>query len=210
PLTPLAAASRRFNFGRVLLGELRLVHKGLPRWWSLIAVVLILAAGLAPADVVKAYLLPAAWLWPILVWSGLGAREARYHTQGLVFSTANTLRRQLPAAWLAGAVVAALSGSGAALTFLRTGESLSLAAWGVAVLFIPALAVALAIWSGSSKLFEVVYLGLWYFGPFNQLVPQLDFIGASDATAVYALATVALLGAALLGRRRQLRGPAGA
>lgn len=205
-LTPLYAAPRRFGFGRVLLAELRLIRKGLPGWWSLIAVALIMAACLAPADVVKAYLLPAAWLWPILVWSGLGAREARHHTQGLIFSTANPLLHQLPAAWLAGAVVAALSGSGAAFTFLRAGDGASLVAWSVAVLFIPALAVALAVWSGSSKLFEVAYLALWYFGPLNQIAPQLDFIGPSGATAVYALSTVGLLGAAVLGRRRQLRG----
>jgi hypothetical protein len=76
------------------------------------------------------------------------------------------------------------------------------------VLFIPSLALALTIWSGSSKLFEVVYLALWYFGPMNQILPQADFIGASGAVAgtavAYLLAAFALLGAAFLGRQRQL------
>jgi hypothetical protein len=206
-LTPLAAAHRRFSFGRVLLAELLLIQKGLRWWWLLIAAALIIAGALAPADVVRQYVLPAAWLWPILVWSALGAREARHHAQGLIFSAAHPLQRQFPATWLAGVLVTALTGSGAALTFLRAGDSPSLAAWAVAILFIPALAVTLAVWSGSGKLFEVVYLALWYFGPFNHLVPPLDFIGASGgATAAYLFATIALLGAAVLGRHRQLCG----
>jgi hypothetical protein len=206
-LTPLGAAYRRFSFGRVLLAELLLIRRGLRWWWFPIAAALIVAGFLAPADIVRQYVLPAAWLWPILVWSALGARESRHHAQGLIFSAAYPLRRQLPATWLAGVLVTALTGSGAALTFLRAGDSPSLAAWAVAVLFIPTLAVALAVWTGSGKLFEVVYLGLWYFGPLNHLVPQLDFIGASSgATAVYAFATFALLGAAVLGRHRQLSG----
>jgi hypothetical protein len=82
----------------------------------------------------------------------------------------------------------------------------------VAALFIPSLAIALAVWSGGSKLFEVVYLALWYAGPMNQFLPQLDFIGASDRSAsfgtplIFLVATFVLMGAALIGRQRQLRG----
>jgi hypothetical protein len=52
---------------------------------------------------------------------------------------------------------------------------------------------------------------LWWFGPLNQLVPPLDFIGASDSARaggmplVYLAATVALLGGAIIGRRRQIQ-----
>jgi hypothetical protein len=53
---------------------------------------------------------------------------------------------------------------------------------------------------------------LWYFGPMNQIVPQLDFMGVSDTARatgmplVYLIATLALLGSAIVGRRRQLQG----
>jgi hypothetical protein len=72
--------------------------------------------------------------------------------------------------------------------------------------------VALAVWSGSGKLFEVVYMLLWWFGPLNQIVPQLDFMGVSDTARtagmplIYLVITAAVLGGALVGRQRQLQG----
>ncbi len=79
-------------------------------------------------------------------------------------------------------------------------------------LFIPSLALALATWSGGSKLFEVVYLALWYAGPgpLGVLTP-LDFMGASNAALaagmplVYLAITPALLAIAVAGRWRRLR-----
>jgi len=78
--------------------------------------------------------------------------------------------------------------------------------WLGAVLFIPALAVALATWSGSSKLFEATYLMLWYFGPMNHIIPPLDFLSVSGGSMLfYFSAAIALLGAAAIGRQRQLQ-----
>jgi hypothetical protein len=109
-------------------------------------------------------------------------------------------------------LVTALTGSGVAFNLLRASELTNLTAWTVAVLFIPTLSLALAVWSGDSKLFEVVYLILWYFGPMKQILPQLDFMGASDQAiaagmkTVYLIATFILSGTAIIGRRWQLRG----
>ena len=211
-LTPLVPAQRRFNFARILLAELRLLRKDLHWRWLVVAVVLIIAGALLPSEIARQYLLPFTWLWPILIWSALGTREARHHTAGMVFSAAHPLGRQLPAIYVAGVVVTALTGSGVAFNLLRAGDLSSLFAWTVAALFIPSLAIALAVWSGGSKLFEVVYLALWYAGPMNQFLPQLDFIGASGQAAsfgtplIFLVATVVLMGIALIGRQRQLRG----
>jgi ABC-type transport system involved in multi-copper enzyme maturation permease subunit len=202
----------RFSFGRLLLSELRLMRASLRWWWFLIAAGLIVGGLLAPTNVAQQYLLPAAWLWPLMAWSALGAREARHQTTQLVFSAAHPLGRQLPATWLAGVLLTALTGSGVALNLLLAGDMASLFAWAVATLFIPSLALALAVWSGSGKLFEVVYMLLWYFGPLNHLVPPLDFMCVSDTARaagmppVYLVVTVVLLGIAIVGRRRQIQG----
>ena len=165
----------------------------------------------AELQAVRQIVLPLAWLWPMLLWSGLGAREIRFDTGALLFSAARPLGRQLPATWLAGVALAALIGGGAAVRFALGGHWESLGAWLVAVLFIPTFALALGIWSGSSKLFEVLYLVLWYIGPMNQ-VPTMDYAGAtakgleSGMPVVYLGVTAALLAAAVVGRRRQLAG----
>jgi len=210
-LAPLPTQHKRLYFGRMVLGELRLMLKGQRWWWYVVALGLAIAAASSPLDVVRQVLLPAAWIWPFLVWSPLGNREARHRTGQMVFSAAFPLRGQLPAAWIAGLIVALATGSGVALCLLLAGQWGALLAWFVGAAFIPALALALGVWSGSSKMFEVVYFLLWYAGPMNH-VAALDYLGATaEAVAtgmplVYLALTLLLLGLAFVGRKRQMQG----
>lgn len=204
-LTPLSATAKGGRFFGTLASELKLLLKG-RRWlWYVVAAGLVIACLPTPLDIVRRYLLPAAWVWPVMIWSQMGTREARHNTGQIVFSAPHPVMRQLPAAWLAGVVIAAITGSGAAVRFALAGESASLLAWAVGVLFIPALAVALGVWSGNSRAFEVVYLLLWYVGPMNQFA-ALDYAGvtaeglAMGMPVVYAGITVVLLVAACMVR----------
>lgn len=153
--------------------------------------------------------LPLAWIWPILLWSALGTREARHGTDGLVFSAAHPLGRQLPAAWLSGVVLAMATGGVAALRLGLGGDWGGLGAWAVGVLFIPTMALALGVWSGSGKLFEILYLVLWYLGPMQRVTP-LDYLGSipeavkSGVPLAYLAATGLLMLVAVMGRKRQL------
>jgi len=139
----------------------------------------------------------------------MGTRETRLGTDQLVFSTAHPLRRQLPACWLAGVIIAVLTGGGTGVRLLFAGEQLGLLAWTAGAFFIPTMALALGVWSGSSKLFEVFYLFLWYLGPANR-VGDIDFMGTTGAllppyTPVFFFAITAGLAIfAIAGRKRQL------
>jgi hypothetical protein len=209
-LQALPAASRRFSFLDMLRAEVRLVLKGQRWWWYLIAAGLIVAGLFVPEEGRK-IVLPLAWIWPMLLWSSLGSREARFATDGLVFSAAWPLRRQLPATWLTGFLLALVTGGGVGLRLVFTGNWPAAGAWLIGALFIPTFALALGVWSGSNKLFEVVYLFLWYIGPMNQTRP-LDFMGVvpaalrTGAPLVWLAATVALGVAGVVGRKRQLAG----
>ena len=141
----------------------------------------------------------------------MGVREARYHTEGYVFSAAFPLRRQLPATWLAGWIVAILIGSGVLVQLILLGNWPGALTWAVGALFIPSLALALGAWSGNSKVFEVTYLLLWYAGPMQQ-IRQFDYMGlspeepiAAGGPVVFLVATILLLALAMAGRRRQIR-----
>jgi hypothetical protein len=209
-LHPLPAGSRRFHFLDMLRAELRLLLKGQRWWWYTIAAGLFVAGLLVPEEARK-IVLPLAWLWPVLLWSSLGSREARFGTDGLVFSAAWPLQRQLPATWLAGFLLALATGGGVGLRLAISGNGPAAGAWLIGALFIPTCALALGVWSGTSKLFEVVYLFLWYIGPLNQ-VRSLDFMGAVPAAVrtgiplVWLAATVALGVASVAGRKQQLAG----
>jgi hypothetical protein len=204
-LTPLPPGGT-FRFFGALKAELRLALKG-QRWWWYAAVAGLVVAGLAaPINGVKQAVLPLAWMWPILIWSPLGNRESRFGTSELLFSAPRPVGRQLPAAWMAGVLVAMAIGGGVAIRFLITGDLRGFGAWLVGAMFIPSMALALGVWSGSGKLFEALYLVLWYIGPMNR-TPDLDYLGATanGRPLVWLVATVLLGAAAAFGRRRQLQ-----
>ena len=198
----------RFSFPLMVLAELRLALHGISLWWYLVAAGLFAAGLFTPISVSRA-LLVVAWIWPLLIWSAMGTRETRLRTDQLVFSTPHVLRRQLPACWLAGVVIAFVTGGGTGIRLLFAGENLGLIAWIVGALFIPTMALALGVWSGSSKLFEVVYLLLWYLGPANRL-GDIDFMGAmgpllpARTPVLFFAITAALAIGAIIGRKRQL------
>ncbi len=210
-LTPLASGALHSGAWPLLVAELRLALKGYRWWWYTVAGGLLIAQLAAPLDISRGPLLAVAWIWPILVWSALGTREARFGTDQLLFSCARILPRQFPAAWIAGILVAALTGLGAAVRLALAGQTAGLLAWAAGVLFIPSLALALGVWSGTSKFFEGLYTALWYVGPINR-APGFDFTGSAngpqpgrDALLYLGVAAI-LVAAAFFRRARQLRG----
>ena len=123
--------------------------------------------------------------------------------------------------WLSGVLVAMLSGSGAAVNLSLSGDWGGLLAWTAGALFVPALALALGAWTGSSKPFEVVYVTWWYMAV-NRVAP-LDFMGVTSGLGTLTCAglftvqvaglpwsylglTAVLLALAALGRWWQTRG----
>jgi hypothetical protein len=188
------------SFGRVLRAEVRLALRGLPWWWYAVAAGLIGAGTLAPLGVTLTWLLPIAWIWPLVIWSALGARERMYATDAIVFTTPQPLWRQLPARWLAGVSITALTGAGAAIALAAAGDFGGLFAWAVTAALIPTLALALGSWSGGPRLFEVSYLILWY-AALNG-VPGLAFVAAGAQESLARVLVVALLLLATAARLR--------
>jgi hypothetical protein len=209
-LTPLVARPLHFRFGAMLVAELRLMLKGQKWWWYAVAAGLIVACAATPSASARGILLACAWLWPVLMWSSMGVREVRDQTSQLLFSAPHPIARQLPAVWLAGVALALLTGSGFGARVLLGGDWRVAFAWLTGALFIPTFALALGVWSGTSKLFEIVYTLLWYIGPMHATL-QLDFMGSAPGTAatripiIYFALTMAIGAVAVLGRKRQLQ-----
>jgi hypothetical protein len=194
-------------FLRLLAQNLRLLVKSNPTWLLLGLAGLWL--GSLVADAASApYWLMAISVAPVLVWSQLGSRETAYRTEGLVFSAPHPLTRLLAAEWLTGVLLTAFLFSGVGINLAIHGEAQRLAALGLGALLIPTAALALGVWSGSRKLFEALYLVVWYTGIANQM-GALDYLGMTPGAFVrqsplLALGLVAaLLAAAWLGRSRQ-------
>ena len=184
--------------------------KGHSWWLYMCALGLVIATPLVPVDRTAQMLFAAAWLWPILVWSEMGVREIKHHTNQTVFSTAHPVRRQFPAIWLAGVVVAMVMGAGFAFRMIVTGSGQNLYAVAIGALFVPSLALALGVWTNGSRAFEIAYLLLWYMS-IQSGATVLDYRGAtaeaisSGMPLYYIIITLILITLAVLGRQKQLR-----
>jgi hypothetical protein len=108
-------------------------------------------------------------------------------------------------------LVAMLAGAGAGLRLGLAGEWEALGGWTAGALFVPSLALALGVWSGSGKLFEVIYLLLWWAGPISELA-AVDYTGTTAAAleagspARFLAATPILFVLAVAARRLRARG----
>jgi hypothetical protein len=145
-------------------------------------------------------------IWPLLVWSAMGAREAQHGTTALTLTTPHPVMRHLPATYLAGVLLGGLLMSGFAFQMALAGAWLSLAALLSGVLVIPAVALALGTWSGSPRLFEVAYLLWWYIAINAADVPDLHpmLVTTPFGVLVGVIVAAALLSAAAVGRARML------
>ncbi len=209
-LTALDRHRLHQRFWVIFWAELILMVKSQKWWWHLIAVGLFVAILLSPLEVSHQYLFPIAWLWPVLLWSSMGAREAQHKTHQITFSVAHPLCLQLPAIWLAGVLVSCITAGSFALRLLLAGQYDVWFAWLVGAMFIPSLALALGTWTRGTRLFEIVYVLVWYIGPIKK-VAVFDYMGATreaitaNIPLCYLLLTILFIALAVMGRRRQIR-----
>ncbi len=192
----------RGDFGTLVLAELRLMLKGLNFWWYAVAIGLWIATLATPAAE-QSIALGMAWLWPVLIWSQMGTRETIDDTQGFVYPSLHPLRRQFLALWIAGVLLALLTGSGSLLHWALAGNTMGVLGVLAGTLFIPSLALACGAASGTSRTFEIVYLIWWYIGPLNN-GKSLDFT-AFSGSAITLMTAVIALGVAFSARRLRLQ-----
>jgi hypothetical protein len=108
--------------------------------------------------------------------------------------------------WIAGIMIALITGAGAGFRLFSSANWPVFTAWLAAALFIPSMALALGVWTGSGKFFEALYTVWWYVGALHQ-IPTLDFVGGSQPSSspgLYLSLAIGLFVAAGIGRRRQV------
>ncbi|HWZ99774.1 MAG TPA: hypothetical protein VN025_18600 [Candidatus Dormibacteraeota bacterium] len=210
-LTALTGSAKSNAFFRIFLAELRLSLKGLRWWWYAIAVGLLVAQFVTPLAVSRGILLGGSWIWPVLIWSSMGARESHFGMRAMLFSSAGILSRQLPACWLAGFATTLLTGAGTIFRLVAAHDGNNLFGVLAGAVFVPSLALGFGVVSGSSKFFEGFYTFLWYAGPMNHTY-GLDYTSAASGPHVisiglrYVAIAAVLCAVAYVFRARQLRG----
>jgi ABC-2 family transporter protein len=193
-LTPIAKGAARSRIFSLAVAELKLMLQGQPWWWYAVAAGLFVGCLASPLAASRSGVILMAWLWPALLWSQMGTREARFETGRLIYSAQRAFPRQMLAMWLAGVALALLTGGGLGIRLLMARDFAGLAAWLTGALFIPSLALALGVCTESRKPFEAIYIAWWYVGPLHHL-PRADFMGTTpqSSTPVFFLVFLAVL-----------------
>jgi ABC-type transport system involved in multi-copper enzyme maturation, permease component len=203
----LTKAATSYSLLPLVLAEWRLMVKGTRMIWFAVATGLSALCLLLPSDTSMTYMIwPAAWIWPLLLWSGMGSREARHHTQYLIQTSPRIVARQLMSVWLAGLGAALWVTLGMLIRLALEGDMIHLAYGAAAALLVPSMALVCGVLTGTNRTFEVLYMIVWYIGPFNRM-PYLDFLGTEEAPTgtgsmivIYVLTSVLMLTAAAMKR----------
>ncbi|MBE3008930.1 hypothetical protein IL992_06970 [Microbispora sp. NEAU-D428] len=180
---------------RLLSGELRILLQGVSRWWWLVAAGVTAAAFATPEP---ATVLPLAWIWPVLIWSRLGTQRVEYGVEGLLGAYPAPWRG-LVAEWAAGVVLTAATGVGPLVRMAVAADWPGVGSWAGGTLLVPSLALALGVACRTHRVFQVVYLGLWYLAVNG--TAAVDYMGAVRTDGLPAGPSplvVACLAAALL------------
>ncbi|MET8627666.1 hypothetical protein ABZW30_28635 [Kitasatospora sp. NPDC004669] len=172
---PQTAPTRAGAFGRLLVGEVRILLQGVSPWWWAVAGALTVAGFALPMETVTGMLLPGVWLWPVLIWSRLGSQQVENGLEVLLGAYPSA-RRRLLAEWASGLVLTAVMGVAPLVRMLVAGDGPGVVCWFGGVLVIPSLAMSLGVLSRTHRVFQAIYLPIWYILVNN--VAALDFMGA--------------------------------
>ncbi|MEE8294735.1 MAG: hypothetical protein V3R64_03400 [Sphingomonadales bacterium] len=180
-LTPLGTFKSHFGALQLLRGEMRLMFRSHHLAWYGGVILLIVLSQTLNMQQVTTIILPLTALWGTLIFSQMGCRDFKNHTEVLVGCTIYGESLRLAAGWLAGVFLQLTLFSGLFARFYLEGQLNSIPILLVAALFIPALAISLGRITSSSRTFEFLFMLLLYIGPIDH-VPGFDFLGTSVAT----------------------------
>ncbi len=173
------AVTKHFAFTRLLRLELKLILKGHSVYWFIGLLVLNIMQLLVSHMLLISLVLPLSWLWCVLVISQLGQVEKQANTLELVTYSKQSAISQSFACYCAAWILLALASIGSLVRFTGSAEWLLLVQLAIAISFTVSLAYFCGAFSGTKRMFEVLYPALWYIGPM-QTALYVDFFGVNS------------------------------
>jgi len=122
---------------------------------------------------------------PLPIWSQMETREKEHSIEAFIKSSCSPVIKWV-SVWIGAFIISNIISLGALITFIRLGHFNLLIYWVIGLVFICTLGLVLGNFSKSKRLFEIIYLILWYLGPMNS-IPYFDFLGLSKGYPTFYL-----------------------
>jgi hypothetical protein len=168
-----------FAFTRLLRLELKLMLTSQSTYWFIGLIILNIIQVFISEQLLMSLLLPLALLWCVLVLSPLGQLEKQSNTLELMAYSKQSSKLQSLASYSAAWVVLTMACLGGAIRFMVMAEWMLLMQLIIALSFTVSLAYFCGAFSGTKRLFEVLYPTIWYLGPI-QTALYVDFFGVNS------------------------------
>ena len=174
--------------------EVKLMMKGYPLLWYIIAVIGIALSAFLDLNIVQLYVLPLLFLWSLNMFSHLGNRGHKHDMLKIIATTPGGKIKQITYSWVAGITVALLLALPVIIRLLLDGQFISLFAVVAGVVFLPSFAMALGEFTKTNRIFELIFIVLTY--AIINGIPFAKFLGSPETSLLQAVAYL-MLGIAL-------------
>jgi hypothetical protein len=176
---PFYLLTKHFAFTRLLRLELKLLLKGHSTYWVMGLLTLNIIQLFISQQLLVSVFLPLSWLWCVLVVSQLGQIEKQANTTELITYSKKSAIQQSLASYSSAWVLLTMASLGSALRFAAMSEWLLIIQLIIAISFTVSLAYFCGAFTGTKRMFEVLYPAIWYVGPI-QAALYLDFFGVNS------------------------------
>lgn len=190
PMLSSVKRSNKNNFIKMVFCELKIMLKGHSLWWYLMVLAVIALTPFATSGESLKWI-AVSMLLPMSIWAQMGNREKVCDTENLILSSCAAPTKWL-ATWFAGVNVALLISLGMFARIIMLSEWNYFLPWIAGLLFVPTLALVLGTVSGTTRLFEAIFIVLMYFGPVNSMW-KFDFMGLTGNNAALYFGLISIL-----------------
>jgi len=167
---PSELVTYKFRFFYLILCEIKLILYGHSIIWYIGFLCLFLLS------VYDAHLLSFLYLWTIPLWATIGLAEVKNNTTSILMHTRYYKYHQLFAAYLGGVVLYIFVGFGYLIKSIVIMRNYVVILYVfIGAILISSISLLLNLWIKNSKVFELVYIIIWYLGPIQKVYP-FDFI----------------------------------
>ncbi|SHJ24851.1 hypothetical protein SAMN02745163_01557 [Clostridium cavendishii DSM 21758] len=209
-LTPIINKRSHSNDLNIIKGELELLLKSAPIWWYGAIVFLSFVILFSKGDSNSKTLIPIMWILPLFIWSKLGAMQRNFNMEGYLFTYKNYRISQLIDSFIAGYIFTLIINLGVIIKFISNNNFKGVLYILMGAFFITAFGIFIGNSIGSSTVFEIIYIILWYIGMLNGM-PYLDFLGLTQDASnmnipiIFSIFGVVALGLSFLARSNRIK-----